>query len=363
MSDLSQRPGVLVIVGTDFGELSNTLQLLEGTRVRARVMLAAALHAQNPDLPGLAVELLRSRDQVLEAIRTERPRVLLLMTGYFLVAQQLLGYGDLESIVQVARGVGVRVVTSDPLLGCAAHVADAAAVRGLLAEAVHVHLAPAPRTPLSRPCHNPRVVLSAAQRASLAENLGEMGVTLAPPFWLFVISGMDYRLQCRLQGRAQLDARLQAFGRQARAAGRQPVFLIPPLACESLAGEASGAALTLPFCSYRSFLAVLLHAEHVFFWNILSNSVLIRVANGGSVFFFDEGHMARFIPALRPLALESYYRDAPLPWLDPAQSLDAQFLEQAAAGQPATFAPALEALQSLPTPDQWFEGLLHEAQP
>lgn len=357
------RPSVLALVGADFGELSNAWQLLEGTHVRARLLLAPTLHAHDPVFPGLVVEPLRSREQVLDAIRAERPRVLLLMSGYFLVAHQLLTRNDLEAIVQAARDIGARVVTSDPLLGHAAQVADAAAVRGLFADAVHVHLAPAPAGPLHQACHNPRLILAPAQRAALADSLMEIGVAPDTPFWLFVLSGIDYHLQCRLRSRSRLDAMLQAWGRQARAAGCQPVFLMPPLACESLVGEAGGSALVLPFCDHRRFRALLLHAQHVFFWNLLSNAVLARVANGGSVFFLDDGHLARFVPALLPLALEGYYRNAPLPRLDPAQPLDAQALAQAASEQAATFAPAVQALRALPTPDQWFARVLQEARP
>ncbi len=354
-------PPVLALVGADFGELSNTWQLLEGTHVRARLLLAPTLHAHDPVFPGLVVEPLRSREQVLDAIRAERPRVLLLMSGYFLVAQQLLTRADLEAIVQAARDMDARVVTSDPLLGYAAHVADAAAVRALFADAVHVHLAPAPAGPLHWACHNPRLTLAPSQRAELADGLAEIGVIPGVPFWLFVLSGTDYRLQCRLQGRSRLDAMLQAWGRQARAAGCRPVFLVPPLACESLVGEASGSALVLPFCDHRRFRALLLHAQHVFFWNLLSNAVLARVANGGSVFFLDDGHLARFVPAVLPRALQGYYRDAPVPRLNPAQPLDAQTLLQAASQQVATFAPALQALRALPTPDQWFARVLEGA--
>lgn len=354
-------PPVLALVGADFGELSNTWQLLEGTSVRARMLVAPALYAHDPVFPGLVVEPLRSREQVLDAIRAERPRVLLLMSGYFFVAQQLLTRADLEAIMQAARDIGARVVTSDPLIGYVAHVAAAAAVRALFADAVHVHLAPAPAGPLHWACHNPRLTLAPSQRATLAGGLAEIGVMPGVPFWLFVLSGADHRLQCRLQGRSRLDATLQAWGRQARAAGCQPVFLVPPLACESLAGESSGSALVLPFCDHRRFQALLLHAQHAFFWNLLSNSILARVTNGGSVFFLDDGHLAHFVPALLPLAHECYYQNAPLPRLDPAKPLDSQALAQAASQQVATFAPALQALRALPTPDQWFARVLEGA--
>lgn len=366
MPERSLPAFVLALVGADFGELSNTLQLLEGTRVRARILLAPSLHAQNSNLANLAdlaVDPLRSLEQVLAVIRTERPRVLLLMSGYFMAAHRLLARHDLETILQAARAMGACVVTSDPLLGHTAQVADAAAVHDLLANDVHVHLAPAPAGPLHQACHNPRLVLTPPQRAALWARLGEIGIEAGMPFWLFVLSGMDYRVQCRLLGRTRLDARLQALGRQTRAAGCQPVFIVPPLACESLSGEAGGSALALASCDHLRFRALLLHAQHLFYWNLLSNSVLARVANGGSVFFFDDGHLARFVPTLLPVALEGYYRNARLPRLDPAQALDARALAKGAADQPATFAPALQALRALPTPDQWFERLLEKVQP
>jgi hypothetical protein len=64
---------------------------------------------------------------------------------------------------------------------------------------------------------------------------------------------------------------------------------------------------------------------------------------------------------LLPLAHECYYQNAPLPRLDPAKPLDSQALAQAASQQVATFAPALQALRALPTPDQWFARVLEGA--
>ncbi len=107
----------------------------------------------------------------------------------------------------------------------------------------------------------------------------------------------------------------------------------------------------MPFCGYEQFRALLITAEHVFYWNVMSNSVLVRIVNGGSVFFMDAGHLARYIPSLVSLAMQSYYANAQLHMLDPQQVLDAGDLDQRARVQPEAVAPACLALQALPSPE------------
>jgi hypothetical protein len=107
----------------------------------------------------------------------------------------------------------------------------------------------------------------------------------------------------------------------------------------------------MPLCGYEQFRALLITAEYVFYWNVMSNSVLLRIVNGGSVFFMDTGHLARYMPVLVPLAMKSYYANAQLPMLGPQKVLDAVDLADRARFQPETFSPARAALQDLPSPE------------
>ena len=189
------------------------------------------------------------------------------------------------------------------------------------------------------------------QKTAMLEGLHHGQCKLVSLQWLFVISKTDYQLQCALHGRLVFDDMLLAKIQQTLEAKRQPVLLAPPEACQSLRGRVSGNVVLMPFCGYEQFRALLITAEHVFYWNVMSNSVLVRIANGGSVFFMDAGHLARYMPSLAPLAMQSYYANAQLPMLDPQQVLDAGELDQRALVQPEIFAPARAALQALPSPE------------
>lgn len=351
---------ILTVVSSDFGELGTAMYMFEDTGISAQLLLPARLHQQNFQLAPHTVSAYGSAAQLLEKIREYRPQLLLLMSG----VNSLLSMVDLQLILQQARSMEIPVATTDPFLGVslseeAVHPlgrtnegrkhAEAQQIR--LQDVRHLYMSPVPGSHFAYSFFNPRVVISKAQQTALLAGLQQGPFKLASPHWLFVISSVDYQLQCALNGRLAFDDMLLEKMQQSLGANRQPVFLAPLEACQSLRVRVSGNVVLLPFCGYEQFRALLITAEHVFYWNVMSNSVLVRIVNGGSVFFMDAGHLARYIPSLVPLAMQSYYANAQLPMLDPKQVLDAGDLAQRALVQPETFAPSRAALQALPSPE------------
>src|SRR4030095_10749890 len=82
-----------------------------------------------------------------------------------------------------------------------------------------------------------------------------------------------------------------------------------------------------------AFTALLLDAEHVFYWNVLSNSTILRITNRLPVFFFDAGHIVHALPALGARGLDVYWCGVTPPSLDIAEPLDAARLAELAEAQ------------------------------
>lgn len=347
---------ILVVVSSDFGELGTAMYMLEGTGIKAQLLLPTWLYQHNYQLAPHKVCAYSGAAQLLEKIRDDQPQLLLLMSG----VNSLLSVVDLHLILQQARSMKISVATTDPFLGIplseeAVHPLGrtnegrkhAEAQQICLRDVHHLYVSPVPSRHFSHSFFNPMAVISKAQQLALLAGLQQGPLNSDRPHWFFVISNTDYQLQCALYGRLAFEGMLFEKIQQTLGAHRQPVLLAPTEACQALRGRLGGDTVLLPFCGYEQFRALLITAEHVIYWNVMSNSVLVRIINGGSVFFMDEGHLARYIPSLVGMAMKSYFANAPLPMLDPKQVLTTDDLAQRALAQPETFAPSREALQRL----------------
>src|SRR5262249_3593879 len=114
----------------------------------------------------------------------------------------------------------------------------------------------------------------------------------------------------------------------------------------------------VPFCRHDQFLSLVLDAEYVFYWNLFSNSVLLRFANRLPLFFFDVGHLARASRPLFERVSQCYYVAGVPPCLDMSRPLEAEYLaRRAAQEQPALDAMADNLLKS-PAPAEVVRRLL-----
>jgi hypothetical protein len=77
----------------------------------------------------------------------------------------------------------------------------------------------------------------------------------------------------------------------------------------------------LAHCSFNQFTSLLLSAEHAFYWNVLSHSLLIRLFNGLPTVVFDRGHLIRNVPAMYPRVVQWYYQGWEPPLIDHREPL------------------------------------------
>src|SRR5262249_33291333 len=95
----------------------------------------------------------------------------------------------------------------------------------------------------------------------------------------------------------------------------------------------------LPFSRYDCFMSLTLEAEYVFYWNLISASVVVRIVNGLPFFCFERGHIAHYSPALFSRNLQCYLAGSCPPCLPMTEPLEAGELAPPAPGP----APAMNA--------------------
>ena len=105
------------------------------------------------------------------------------------------------------------------------------------------------------------------------------------------------------------------------------------------------------------FSALVLSAEYVFYWNVLSHSMFLRLLNARPVFLFDRGHLVRNVTPLYERIIEWYYQGWQPIYLDPAQDLTAQPLDYLAGEYRDAAREIGTLMQRSPLPDQMIEEL------
>jgi hypothetical protein len=371
---------LLFVLSKDHGELSGALSLLLGHDFQSLLLMPEPLLAANASALPVPARHYAGVEDILTAVDAERPDLVLLFSGYLYAVNGLLDVAEVEALIGALLARGCRLATSDPFLGLLARLdgstfsqahparawltAHFARIHGALRDLPHVY--PVDMTGVSVPWvsfFNEHVLHQAEEQAGRVKDW--------PPAdpdrrrWVFVLSQEDYGAQANLRGRARVDDLLAARLRDTAAAGRQPVLVGPPACVASVGPRVADVPrpVLLPFCDHGLFTALLLEAEHAFYWNVFSNSIPARAATGRTVFFFDRGHMARAIPPLFAEGMRRYYPGSTLTALDPARPLEATVLASLAARQVEAMRAARDAFRRSPPPPAMIARLLQAESP
>jgi hypothetical protein len=384
---------VLFILDNDFGELTTVLYLVLGQECfrGARVLLPPRLFEKNQQaLPG-RIGLWTAERDLVEAIEGMRPRVIIFAAAYLLPVHGLLSVEALGRVLEVARRVRAVVATADPFLGLISQWAgqgleqrisidipqnaDArllAAKRGADAllhrelATVERHLRPLPHL---YPSHPDLAELTPS--VTDGRNLGFFNEALllppelegppeGPLHWMFVLSLVDFQTQLMFHGPARFATRVQRLLTETVELGRQAVLLAPDALCELLKPllPKSEQIQLLSFCSFQRALSLLLAAEHCFYWNVVSHTLLMQLANGRPAFLFDRGHLVRAVPELYPRVLAWYYQGWPPPYLDPDAELSLAALAEVKDSHAQHHATLLARFRRAPAPSELLRSLL-----
>jgi hypothetical protein len=369
---------LLFVVSNDFGELAISLGFVHGYPFQTRLLLPDRLFEANRESLPAPVARWTSVDDVLAAVASTDPDVVFLCSAYLYAFNGLVSVDDVERLIATLRESGRRVVTTDPFLGLLARP-DASVFRpdhprtawlmehfGRLATALRTvpHLYPVDVETAdveSLAFFNPHVVVDRATVTAWArERTGWMDVDPPRPRWVFVLSAEDWARQGTRHGAAAFEALLVAKLDETARARRQPVLIAPGAVLDRLRSRTAlieGIAL-VPFTSHRLFTTLVLDAEQVFYWNVLSNSIVLRIANHQPVLFFDTGHVVHAIPALGDRGLAVYWCGVPPPSVDIAERLDAARLADMAQAQDRALEPTRARWWKATRPDALVQQLL-----
>src|SRR5581483_7723127 len=129
------------------------------------------------------------------------------------------------------------------------------------------------------------------------------------PHWLFILGGPDCDIQLAYHGDAFVDI---VSGKlvETLTAGRHPILIGPKEFVDKLIPRmptAEGIDI-LSQCPFTQFYSLLLSAEHAFYWNLVSHSLLIRLYNQLPIVQFDPGHLLRSAPAIHDRIVRWYYQ-------------------------------------------------------
>lgn len=302
---------LLFVISGDYGELSNALYLLAGQPFadRATVALTERLYESNAGTLPCATRQYTSVEDLLQLVDETQPAVVFLFSGYLFSFSSPVTIDGLERLVAHLHQRGIRIVTSDPFLGGLGRP-DSATWLGnlhppfvkaheLLKDTVHFYPVPCER------------LASAVTAISVFNPRSDDTVPhpgISTPFWLFVLSNQEYGIQTEKHGAAEFVADVARRLADAARLGKQPVLIGPAALVDSVRSrdETPGNAVLVSFCRHDLFTWLAVNAEHAFYWNLFSNSIVLRFGNARPTFFFDVGHLGRQ-PWLYELAVENYF--------------------------------------------------------
>jgi hypothetical protein len=117
----------------------------------------------------------------------------------------------------------------------------------------------------------------------------------------------------------------------------------------------------LSHCPFPRFMALLLSAEQVFYWNAVSHSLLMRLFNQLPIVLFDRGHLMRTAPAIYDRIVAWYYQG----WAPPVRDHRVSLTRETVAAWTAEYRPRaaglVERYRRAPSPEGMLAELLRRA--
>ena len=377
-------PRLFFIVTAAFGELFNAMYMTMGCGFNTIFAMPDPMFTLNHSvLPGRSYQFEKLSDLV-PVIDKEQPHIVCLFSGYLYIKDKITDFDHLDRLIEHLRQSGIKVITSDPFLGLTGRLPRINPQNPLeqflslpmklagemligpdfsymlraaysLGRLPHIYVidpqegGDAPRLAY----FNPYIRCYSAELGD-PSNDDLNGQRLSPDraWWLFILAGSDYWPQVQRDGTAAVHDMLARKLRETREQNKQPVLLAPKPCIEALAADASlSGCIFLDTCDYKRYMALLIGAEYVFYWNIFSASILGRLLNCRPAFFFARGHMADANALMMDKGISRYYAGVKIPYLDQTRALiNSELAGLAASHEVEIFRPFLETVRHLPHP-------------
>jgi hypothetical protein len=348
-----------------------------------------------------------SIDDVIGIVDATKPEIVFLFSGYILPLHDVISHEGMARLLQLLSERNCKVATSDPFFGIfsrmdPARVSAADALRvfetellsdqswhyrlsmtfgntqilkqfniasQILKDTIHLYFTwPVPSDDSIEVVtdtllfFNPSLICEDHESISggIRPSPGVSSYVTDKPHWLFVLGSVDYELQTSYFGEEVFIDLLHKMLDQTLRADRRAVFVAPNECVQKLASRAPVAARKdlLTFCAYEEFNSLLLSAEYVFYWNLASYSIFLRMINGLPIFMFDEGHLERHVKPMRARLVSWFYQNWIPPLLNQQETLNTEVLEELSKGCKQHRLVMLKNLKALPSPEQLVEELL-----
>jgi Tfp pilus assembly protein PilF len=391
-TEVKPGPRLLFVLDNDFGELTTVKYFVLGQELvgRSTLLLPERLYMFNVDaIPG-RTHRYASVDDILKVLERERPEIVFLCSGYLLCEHLGFTLDDLARLVDQLRERGCRVVTADPYMGMLSQRDPRSLISIDIPTAYSnfpvEQLANAKRAAEERMWAGftkseqilrdtyhlyPSYCGVAGEAAETdARNVAFFNARLvqptlttreeaAKPHWMFILGGPDCDIQALFEGDAFVDIMASKL-LETRAAGRHPILIAPNEFIDKLMPRmptAEGIDI-LSYIPFTRFMSLLLSAEHVFYWNAVSHSLLMRLFNGLPIVQFDRGHLLRIAPAIHDRIVEWYYQGWEPPIRDHREPLTLETVESWAADYRQQAARLVERFRQAPSPEEMLADLM-----
>ena len=396
-----EGPRLLFVLDNDFGELATVKFFVLGQQLagRSTLLLPERLYAHNVDAVPGRTEKYASVDDILNAVDRTRPDIVFLVAGYLFCPHLEFTPADLGRLVDALRARGCRVVTADPFLGMLSKLDPRALIRFEVAGEHIKDLAAAANNPgaieglmKSRRAAEERTWASFAQSERIlsdtwhlypsyadvadadraetdARNIAFFNdqllrpprtTTPTRPHWLFILATPDCEIQALREGETAFADIVAAKLIETLAAGRHPVLIGPRPFVDHLRSRmptAEGIDI-LSHAPFTRFYSLLLSAEHTFYWNVVSHSLLIRMYNQLPIVQYDRGHLVRTAPAIYDRIVGWYYQGFEPPLRNHREPLTLDTVERWAGGYRQHAAGLVERYRRAPSPDDMVADLM-----
>lgn len=399
----------LFLLNNDYGELCLAMYFLQGRELMnsSTLLLPPRLFAKNESTLPVQTFEYASIDDVIRIVDATRPEIVFLFSGYILPLHDVISHEGMARLLQLLSDRKCKVATSDPFFGIFSRM-DPASISAedalrifetellpdqswhyrlsmtfgntqilkqfntasqILRGTTHLYFTwPEPSDePIDVATDtllffNPSLVCDEKETTSTGDSSsGVVDSEVAPkPHWLFVLGSVDYELQTSYYGEEEFIGILERKLDQTLQAGRRAVFVAPNECVQKLASRAPVSARKdlLTFCAYEDFNSLLLSAEYVFYWNLASYSIFLRVINGLPIFMFDEGHLERHVKPMRERLVSWFYQNWIPPLLNQQEALSTGVLEELSKDCKQHSRRMLKNLRALPSPEQLIDELL-----
>ncbi len=374
---------LLFVIALSYGEMGSAMHILNGQLFQhpPTILLPPTVYTNNKfGLPGKVHKYTSIRD-VIKQVETGRPDIVFLNSGYLFAIKKTFSLDQLTELTRFLNKRGCRVVTTDPFLGLIPHLtpedlSDHMPAREWFFYSVThacrhfqttLHYYPYPLEASDfQPaypcvsCRNRKLELTPAQLETNSLRVRGRSRAEVKPQWLFVLAGSDFYVQCIQHSPQGFGDLLVTKIRETLRADRHAVVLAPDGCIEYLSEQLQQEAgiTLLPHCSYSLFFALQMEAEYAFYWNIFSNSLMLRGINGLPTFFFDKGHMNYGISSLYEVGLVRYYRGWEPRYLRIGEEILPDQLALYAEEYRQAIKQLLLPIQDLPSPHQMLDQIL-----